>query len=428
MFKRTKIGIIGAGFAGLTAARDLAKQKDLSIELIDRRNYHLFQPLLYQVAMAGLNPSEIAVPIRSMFSGFKNVKITMAEVQQVDVKKTAVYFDEQWHHYDYLILAIGAKHFYFGKDDWEATAPGLKTIEQATEIRRRILVAFEMAEKNEGEEQAEYLTFAVVGGGPTGVELAGAISEMAQKTLVKDYSRANLRDTKVYLIEGGPRVLAAFPENLSRRAEQDLQKMGVTVVKNKRASDLTHDGLKVGDDWLACKTIIWAAGVKPASLTETVESDKDAQGRVKVQADLSLQENSNVFACGDMTHFEVEANKSLPGIAPAAIQQGQFAAKSIKNDLKGLPRGQFKYWDKGIMATIGRSKAVVSSGPLQLTGLIAWLAWVFIHIVYLLRFRNRMFVFLQWVWSYFSFGKGARLIVHKTWRFYSGEPVSYHNK
>lgn len=423
---KTKIAIIGAGFGGISAARVLAKSSRVEIHIIDRRNHHLFQPLLYQVAMAGLNPSEIAVPIRKIFSKKQNVTVTLAEVEDLNTEKCAVFYDQKWHEYDYLILACGAKHSYFGKPEWEPLAPGLKNIEQATEIRRRILTAFEMAEKEEDKDkQRAYLTFAVVGGGPTGVELAGAIAEMARTTLKGDYHNADLNQTKVYLIESGPRILSAFPEKLSKRAEKDLKEMGVTVLRNTLAGDLSNHGLRAGNEWIECKTILWAAGVLPASITQKANAEKDRQGRLIVKEDLSLTGQKKVFAIGDMANSKDAEGNPLPGIAPVAIQQGHFAGSAILKDLNGEPRGKFKYRDKGIMATIGRSRAVVSAGALQLTGFPAWLAWVFIHILYLMRFRNRVFVFFQWVWSYFRFGQGARLIVHKTWRFYAGKRISY---
>lgn len=377
--------------------------------------------------MAGLNPSEISIPIRRLFRNTKNIDVVLAEVEKIDTQNKRILYDDSWESFDYIIVACGAKHFYFGNDEWESVAPGLKNIEQATEIRRRILTAFEMAEKSHDSETREsYLTFAVVGGGPTGVELAGAISEMAQKTLVDDYRNADLRTTKVYLIEAGSRVLPAFPESLSSKAEKDLKQLGVTVLKNSFASDLSAEGLKVGDEPIKTKTIIWAAGVKPAHVADETDSEKDKQGRLLVNKDLSLTSNPSCFAIGDVAAYFNEDGSSLPGIAPVAIQQGHFVGKQILNDLKQKQRTEFNYWDKGIMATIGRSRAVVSSGRLQLTGFIAWVAWVFIHIVYLMRFKNRVFVFFQWVWGYFSFGHGARLIVHKTWRFYSGKKLKYH--
>ncbi|MCO5144010.1 MAG: NAD(P)/FAD-dependent oxidoreductase [Oligoflexia bacterium] len=426
---KKKVAIIGAGFGGISAAKILAKSSLLDIQIIDRRNHHLFQPLLYQVAMAGLNPSEIAVPIRKLFSKNKNVLISLAEVEDIDLKNCSIYFDNKWHVYDYLILATGAKHFYFGKNEWEQLAPGLKNIEQATEIRRRILTAFEMAEKEADPVlQSSYLTFVVIGGGPTGVELAGAISEMAKNTLKDDYKRADLSKTKVYLVESGARILAAFPEKLSLRAEKDLKEMGVSVLKNTRASELSTDGLRAGDEWIKSKTLIWAAGVKPSSLVERLEAEKDSSGRLIVQKDLSIKENRYIFAIGDIANFPTSDGRGLPGIAPVAIQEGQFVGKLIVDELTGERRKEFSYWDKGIMATIGRSRAVVSASRLQLSGFLAWVIWVFIHVLYLMRFKNRVFVFLQWVWAYFSFGRGARLIVHKTWRFYEGKKINYGNE
>lgn len=425
--KTIKVAIIGAGFGGISVARVLAGEKGVEVTIIDRRNHHLFQPLLYQVAMAGLNPSEISIPIRRLFRRSDNVNVVLAEVEKIDVDEKRVCYDSRWESFDHIVIACGAKHFYFGNDQWESFAPGLKNIEQATEIRRRILTAFEMAEKEKDpERQKAYLSFCVVGAGPTGVELAGAISEMTKNTLMDDFKLADLRQTKVYLLEAGPRVLAAFPDDLSSRAEADLVELGVTVLKNTMASDLSEDGLRAGDTWLDCKTIIWAAGVKPARLADATKAEKDKAGRFVVQGDLTLHSNPRVFAIGDVASFLGKSRTPLPGIAPVAIQQGQFVGQQILRDARGQQREQFRYWDKGIMATVGRSRAVVSSGKLKLTGFLAWLAWVFIHVVYLMRFRNKVFVFLQWVWGYFSFGHGARLIVNKSWRFYDGEKLRYH--
>jgi len=419
------IVIIGGGFGGVAAARALRTAKNCKIQLIDRRNFHLFQPLLYQVAMAGLNPSDIAIPLRRLFTRQKNIQITLAEVDRVDLANRKIMYDGVWHGFDYLILACGSKHFYFGNDDWENHAPGLKTIEQATEIRRRVLIAFEQAEKQTDPLAREkLLTFVIVGGGPTGVELAGAIAEMASRTLYKDYRNADLSKTKVVLVEAGPRILAAFPPKLSQVAAIYLHRLGVEVLTNARASELNGECLRVGDRLIATHTIIWAAGVKPSSLNNTVATEKDPQGRILVNSDLSVPGHAGVFVIGDQAAFKNERGEFLPGIAPVAIQQGRYVGRLILNQLRGSgAREPFRYSDKGIMATIGRTKAVVSLGSLQFSGFVAWLTWVFVHIVYLMRFRNRVFVFLQWVWSYFKFGHGARLIVHKTWRFYSGEKI-----
>tara|TARA_B100001248_G_scaffold261335_2_gene252173 strand:+ start:884 stop:2191 length:1308 start_codon:yes stop_codon:yes gene_type:complete len=423
---KIKVAIIGAGFGGVSAAKKLASNKNIEIFILDRRNHHLFQPLLYQVAMAGLNPSEIATPIRKVFSKNKNVQVTLTEVEKINVKQSSVLYDGSWKIFDYIIVACGAKHSYFGNNEWENIAPGLKNIEQATEIRRRILTAFELAEKQEDRDlQDSYLSFAVVGGGPTGVELAGAIIEMAKMTLKHDYKRVDLSRTKVYLIEAGNRLLAGFPKDLSKRAEKDLLKMGVEVIKDSRAAKLSPDGLYAGDRWIAAKTIIWAAGVSPSSLVNTMQCEKDSGGRILVEKDLSLPNHPNIFAVGDIVSFQAPSGDFLPGIAPVAIQQGGFAAEQIQADLKQRKRKSFQYLDKGIMATIGRTRAVVSTAGMHFTGLFAWLIWVFVHIVYLMRFKNRVFVFFQWVFAYFKFGQGARLIVHKTWRFYGDKKIQY---
>ena len=426
-----KVIVIGGGFAGLSAVNILGNQKGIDVTLMDRRNYHLFQPLLYQVAMAGLNPSEISIPLRHYFSRYKNVSVLLAEVNHIDLENKKIGFDNRYISYDYLLIACGAKHFYFGNSDWEEHAPGLKTLEQATEIRRRILLAFELAEKEENEKKREpYLTFVIVGGGPTGVEMAGAISEMARNVLYKDYRNADLKKTRVVLVEAGPRILNTFPEKLSDRAKSDLEDMGVEVIVNQRASSLSKQGLKIGNSFLYSHTIIWAAGVKPSQLTESIDVQKSKDGRVIVKDDLSIPSYPNVFVVGDQAAFVILKEKKetlLPALAPVAIQQGRFVAKLIKNEIKKKKRSSFKYIDKGMMVTIGRSRAVVHSGPLQLTGFIAWLIWIFVHIFYLVRFKNRIFVLFQWIWAYFRFGKGARLIVHKTWRFYSGKKVPISN-
>ena len=426
-----RVIVIGGGFAGFSAVKVLGNQRGINITLIDRRNHHLFQPLLYQVAMAGLNPSEISIPLRSYFSRYKNVNILMAEVDQIDLEDKKISYDNKWIDYDYLLIACGAKHFYFGNNEWEECAPGLKTIEQATEIRRRILLAFELAEKERDEKKREkYLTFVVVGGGPTGVEMAGAISEMARKTLYKDYKTANLQKTRVVLVEAGPRILNTFPKKLSDKAKGDLENIGVEVVLNQRASDLSKQGLKVGENFLHSYTIIWAAGVKPSRLTENLDVKRSEDGRIFVNDDLSIPDHPDIFVIGDQAAFVVSKNGEkifLPALAPVAIQQGRFVAKLIKNEVNKKRRSSFRYIDKGMAVTIGRSKAIVISGPFQLTGFTAWLIWVFIHISYLVRFKNKFFVLLQWIWAYFSFGNGARLIIHKNWKFYSGKKIPISN-
>jgi NADH dehydrogenase len=370
--------------------------------------------------MAGLNPSEISIPIRKLFGRAKNVFINLTNVEDVDDRDNRLFYDGSWHKFDYIVLACGSKHSYFGQNRWEKHAPGLKNIEQATEIRRRVLSAFEEAEKIDSpKRQCKHLSFCIVGGGPTGVELAGGIAEMASRTLKQDYKIAKLENTKVYLIEAGPRILAAFPETLSTQAQKDLEGLGVIVKTKTQASDISEDGLKIGDEYLECKTIIWAAGVEPESLVKKLTTEKTKFGKVKVRKDLSLPKNKNFFAVGDIAEFYDKENKELPGVAPVAIQQGEFVGKLIQKEVnRNKKRGEFKYFDKGIMATIGRSKAVISSRGINLHGFPAWIAWVFIHILYLLRFRNKLFVLLQWSWSYFNFGNGARLIVSKKWQMH----------
>ncbi len=424
---RKKVGVVGGGFGGVAVARGLAKVRDCEVELIDRRNFHLFQPLLYQVAMAGLNPSDVAIPLRKLFSKQRNLRITLAEVDDVDLAGKRIHYDDRWRSFDHLVIATGAKHSYFGNDGWEVVAPGLKTIEQATEIRRRVLMAFELAEKEEDPvRRAALLTFVVVGGGPTGVELAGAIAEMSSHTLQGDYRVADLSQTKVLLVELGNRILPSFPPSLSEATREALGNLGVSVVTGARASELGPGGLRIGDRFVPCHTILWAAGVTPSQLAYRILGEKDSQGRILVAPDLSLPGHPDVFVIGDLAAFREASGASLPGIAPVAIQQGKFVARLLADRVRGRTSAAapaFRYRDRGIMATIGRSKAVASVGGLEISGLPAWLLWVFVHIVFLMRFRNRFFVFLQWVWSYFRFGHGARLIVHKTWRSYGGEKI-----
>lgn len=414
-----KVVVVGAGFGGIAAAESIAKNKQCEVTVIDKRNFHLFQPLLYQVAMAGLSASDITVPLRTLFKNFSNIHVLMGEVKELDVEKSIVRFAEHTLDYDYLVLGCGAQHGYFGHNEWEEVAPGLKSLEQATEIRSRILTAFELAEiENDPIKQQKLLIFVIVGGGPTGVELAGAIAEMARCSLINDYKIADLAQTKVILVEAGSVVLPAFPANLSKIAKRDLENLGVEVCVSCRASDLTKDGLKIGERYVSAHTIIWAAGVFPAQLTSQIPGAKDSVGRAIVEKDLSLSGYKNIFVIGDQAGFVCANGQALPGIAPVAVQQGQFLGRVIRSDLALKPRPEFRYFDKGIMATIGRSKAVVSTMGFNFSGWFAWLTWVFVHVIYLMRFKNRFFVLLQWAWSYFTFGQGARLITYKNWKFY----------
>ncbi len=413
----TQVAVIGAGFAGIQATKVLAKKKNIQVTLIDRRNYHLFQPLLYQVATAGLSPADIAVPIRSIFSTYPNVTCYLANIDRVDKETNTIYSNDVSLKFDYIIMACGAKHSYFGNNQWEEFAPGLKTLEQATEIRRRILLAFEEAEKTTDlNEQKELLTFIIVGGGPTGVELAGAIAEISRYTLEEDFRNIDPARTRVILIEAGNRVLAGFSEKLSKKAARSLEELGVQVWTSSRVTDVRDNSISLGTETIHAKTILWAAGVEPSSLGKALSADLDKQGRVIVQNDLTIKGYPSIFVLGDQAHFTAENGKPLPGLAPVAIQQGRHAAKNIIRKLNGQDHLPFVYKDKGIMATIGRKKAVTQTENLQFSGFWAWVSWLFIHIYYLIGFKNRFIVFFQWAWSYVTFKRGARLIVNKEWR------------
>jgi len=412
-----EVVIVGAGFAGLNAAMELANRPEVHVVLVDQKNHHLFQPLLYQVATAGLNPADIAVPIRAQFSDAANVSVHLFHVEALSLAEKWIRLEDDVElSFDYLILACGAQHSYFGKPEWEPYAPGLKTIEQAIEIRRRILSAFENAE-NEifPERQKELLTFLVVGGGATGVELAGAIADISRTVLVKDFRRINPASARVILLEAGPRILPAFPEDLAARAAQDLTRMGVEVRTSSLVSLVDSEGVKIGDETLRAKTVLWAAGVQAERISRTLGVELDRSGRIKVSPDLSVPGLPDVFVAGDLAHLDLGDGKLLPGLAPAAIQTGRAAARNILASIHGKTRKAFHYRDKGQMATIGKRKAIAQTGKLKLTGFIAWLAWLFVHILYLVGFKNRIFVFLQWVWSYLFSKRGSRLITSDDW-------------
>ncbi|MDR3605770.1 MAG: NAD(P)/FAD-dependent oxidoreductase [Oligoflexia bacterium] len=413
------IMIVGGGFAGLNAAKRLADRPGVQITLIDQRNYHLFQPLLYQVATAGLNPADIAVPIRAQFSKARNISVHMGTVHSIDLKNKFVRVGEPPIElgFDYLILATGALHSYFGKYQWEDFAPGLKTIEQALEIRRRILSAFEYAENETNPAvQAALLTFVIVGGGPTGVELAGSIADISRTVLVKDFTHINPASARIVLIEAGDRVLASFPQALSEHALRDLNKLGVEVKTSSRVNEIDAEGVRIGDLKIAARNVFWAAGVQATKLSKTLGVELDRAGRVKVRSDFSIPGFPDTFAVGDLAHFEMDDGKPLPGLAPAAIQAGRHAAENILASIAGKPRKPFRYVDKGQMATIGKRKAIAVLGKLKLTGYLAWLSWLFIHILYLIGFKNRLVVFFEWSWSYIFSKRGSRLITSKDWK------------
>jgi NADH dehydrogenase len=408
----SRVVIVGAGFAGLNAAKGLGDAAGIDVLLLDRRNHHLFSPLLYQVAMAGLSPADIAAPIRSMLSDHKNVRVLLAEVSAVDPGRRVLQTDIGEVPYDYLLLCSGATQSYFGHDEWKQYAPSLKTLDDATAIRAKVLLAFEEAERiADNDERKRYLTFVVVGGGPTGVELAGAIGEMSRFTLARDFKSIDASSARVFLIEAGPRILASFSEQLAARAVRDLENLGVQVWTSSMVTAIDADGVEIGKERLRAGTVLWAAGVTASPLGKTLGAQVDRQGRVVVEPDLSVKGYPNIFVAGDLALFTHQTGSGLPGTAPVAMQQGRYVGEMIRADLKGEPRRPFHFADKGQMATIGRSRAITEIGRLKFSGFLAWLVWLAVHIYYLTGFRNRLFVVLQWAWSYLTFGRGARLIV-----------------
>lgn len=408
---KPSVVIVGAGFGGLEAAKKLGCA-DVRVTVVDRTNYHLFQPLLYQVATAALSPADIAAPIRAVLSRFQNVDVVLAEVRAVDVDARKIKMaDGTELAYDFLILATGARHSYFGHDQWEKLAPGLKSLEDGIEVRRRLLMAFEYAERIADESvRKAAMTFVIVGGGPTGVEMAGAIAEIARHTLAKDFRHIDPSQARVILVEGEPRLLAAFPEDLSAKAMKQLVDLGVEVRLGVHATNLTEDGLQVGDEFIPCRVKIWAAGNNASALGKTLGAPIDRVGRVLVNEDLTIPNHPEVQVIGDLANFSHQTGKPLAGVSPVAIQQGRHAARNILSVLRGRKPERFHYLDKGSMATIGRHKAVADLRLFHLSGWPAWLAWLFVHIIFLVGFRNRLAVLFQWAWAYFSFDKGARLI------------------
>jgi NADH dehydrogenase len=418
-----KVVIVGAGFAGLNAAKRLSKAIDIDITVIDRENHHLFQPLLYQVAMAALSPADIAVPIRSMLADRRNVRVIKASAQAVNLAERTLTTDSGEFKYDYLMIACGAKHAYFGHEEWEPFAPGLKTLPQATEVRRRVLEAFEAAEReSQPEQRRKHLTFVIVGGGPTGVELAGAIGEMSRYTLARDFRSIDPRQTRVILVEAGQRILPAFAPEMSARAMRDLESLGVQVWTTARVTNVSDEGVTVGAEKVASSTVLWAAGVRAADIGRSLGVPIDTVGRVMVNAELNVPNHNEVFVAGDLAHCLDDHGAPLPGVAPVAMQQGLYIAGMIARDLNGEPRVPFIYNDQGKLATIGRARAICEMGSLKLTGRFAWWVWLVVHVYRLNGFRNRLSVIIQWAWSYLNFSRGARLIVGKEWRSYGESP------
>lgn len=401
--------IIGGGFGGLYCARRLARAP-VRITLVDERNFHLFQPLLYQVATASLSPADIASPIRTILRRQRNVDVWLGRADDIDTERRVVALADGVLAYDYLVVATGATHAYFGHPEWAALAPGLKTVEDALEVRRRFLVAFEAAEREaDPAARRRALTFVIVGAGPTGVELAGAMAEIARDVMPQDFRSIDTKSARVLLLEGAPRVLPTYPEDLSSKALRQLTRLGVEVRTNALVTHLEPDVVQVGDETIMADTVFWAAGVAASSLGATLDAPTDRAGRILVEADCSVPGHPEVFVVGDLAHYQ-HGGPPIPGVAQGAMQMGRHAANMIARDLAGQPRKPFHYVDKGSLATIGRAAAVADLGRFHLSGFVAWLVWVFVHILYLIGFRNRLLVMLQWAWSWLTYTRGIRLI------------------
>ena len=409
--KRPRVVIVGGGFGGISAAKAL-KRAHADVTLIDRTNHFIFQPLLYQVATAALSPSDITAPIRFILRRQKNTEVLMGEVREIDPRKRVVRIDDSLREiaYDYLVVATGSRHAYFGHNEWEPYAPGLKAIEDASEIRRRFLLAFENAEKSENErEQQEYMTFVIVGGGPTGVELAGALPYISRKALGPDFRRIDTRKTRVILVEAGPRILPSFPEDLAARAARDLKDLGVDVRVNSAVTRVGPNGVSIGEEIIPARTAFWAAGNNASPAGRFLDAPLDRAGRIQVSPDLSVPAHPEIFVVGDLATL-LQDGRLVPGVAPAAIQEGSFVGKTIVRELNRLPRETFRYRNKGDLATIGRSKAIADFGWVRFGGRLAWFLWLFVHIMYLVGFRNRVVVLYEWAYAYFTSQVGARLI------------------
>lgn len=411
MVANAKVVIIGGGFGGLNAARDL-RRGVAEVVLIDRTNHHLFQPLLYQVASAALSPGDIAAPIRSILRKQKNTVVIMGQVAAIHKEKRQIEMrNGQMVRYDYLIVAVGARHSYFGHPEWEPIAPGIKTLNDALDIRQKLLISFEQAERAENVFEAEkFLNFVVIGGGPTGVELAGSVAEVAHKTMLRDFRRVNPSKAKIYLIEGADQILPSYPLELATKARRALEKLGVNVMTNQMVTNVTEEGVQIGEHFIPATNVIWAAGNQASPLLKTLDLPLDRQGRVIVDPDCSVPGHPELFVIGDAAHHETSEGKPLPGIAPVATQQGRYVAELIRKGTPKEKRQPFKYWDKGQLATIGKNRAVGMVGRFRLSGYPAWLAWSFIHIAYLIGFRSRIVVMVEWVVQYLTGSRGARLI------------------
>ncbi|MBA3346172.1 MAG: NAD(P)/FAD-dependent oxidoreductase [Gemmatimonadales bacterium] len=406
-----QVVILGGGFAGLYAAKAL-RAAPVCVTVVDRRNHHLFQPMLYQVATAALNPADIASPIRSVLRNQKNTDVLLAEAESVDTGARRVRLsDGTTLAYDYLLVGTGARHSYFGRDEWEALAPGLKSLEDALQIRRRVLLAFERAEREtDPVRRHAYLTFIIVGGGPTGVEMAGAVAEIRRYALRRDFRHIDPGEATVMLLEGGPRLLTSYPPSLSDEAKKDLRRLGVEVRTETLVTDIRPGCVSAGGWTIPTQTVIWAAGNSASPLLRSLDAPLDRSGRALVEPDCTIPGHPEVFVLGDAAAYEHQEGGTLPGICPVAIQMGQYAAATIEGDLAGRARRAFRYWDRGQLAVVGRGQAVADIWKLHFSGLLAWLIWIFVHIFFLIGFRNRLLVMIQWAWSYLTYGRGARLI------------------
>lgn len=407
--------IVGGGFGGLYAARVLSRHP-VRVTLVDRRNHHLFQPLLYQVAAAALSPADIATPLRHVLRRRRNVTVLLAEAERVDLARRRVILTDGELEYDAVIVAAGAANSYFGHDEWEPVAPSLKSLEDALEIRRRVLLAYEAAERStDAAERRALLTFVVIGGGPTGVEMAGALAEISRRTVAADFRVIDPTQARIVLLEGGPRVLPSFPEALSKKAEAQLRRLGVEVRTRSLVTNLSPDAVWVGGEQIRSRAVIWAAGVAASPLARSLAVPLDRSGRVPVEPDLSVPGHPEVFVIGDMAVFtHQDGGWPLPGLAPVAMQQGRTAAGNVWRRLGGRPTHRFRYRDKGNIATIGRASAVAVIRRFQLSGHVAWLTWLLVHIFFLIGFRNRLVVLFEWGWAYFTDQRGARLITGRT--------------
>lgn len=411
MKRKQEIIIVGGGFGGIAAAKALRKS-DCNITIIDKKNHHLFQPLLYQVATAALSPGDIAMPIRAIFSKYSDIRTILGEVTKIDkIGKSLSLKSGQDLTFDYLILAPGAEYHYFGNDEWAEYAPGLKTIDNALDIREQILISLEKADQiSEPDSRKPYLRYVIIGAGPTGVETAGAISEIAKRNMMRDFKNISPDETEIFLIEAGPKVLNGYPENLSQRAKEDLENMGITVLLNTPVTGITTDGVQTKDRFFNTPNIVWAAGVVASPLVGALDCETDRTGRVKVRPNLTIPGSDSIFVIGDAAYIEDKNGKPVPALAPAALQMGRYVGRIIHNEGDIRDAKPFQYTDKGTMATIGRAKAVADIRGLKFKGFFAWILWSFIHIFFLIGFRNRFRVFAEWIWHYITFKRGVRLI------------------